>query len=205
MRGQRRPGPQPQLPQPMADREGKARIAQVMEQLAAHLGHHVARRSMAAAGLKTQGRLAQPLIGRSEQVVVVEAVADGKAAGLLLRQRQVADGKAALLRAEWPARRPAATGAPSRCCSPGGTGPARAAADRAAAGRWLQPGRSPPWQVRSLGIRSWRVRSWRGAAQRRRSAGARRTLHDAGLDGKGYRKRPELLGAAPPAASAARR
>ena len=136
---QQRPGPQPQLPQPVADREGKARIAQVMEQLAAHLGHHVARRSMAAAGLKTQGRLAQPLIGRSEQVVVVEAVADGKAAGLLLRQRQVADGKAALLRAEWPARRPAATGAPSRRCSPGGTGPARAAADRAAAGRWLQP------------------------------------------------------------------
>ena len=71
MQGHRRPGPQPQLPQPMADREGKARIAQVMEQLAAHLGHHVARRAMAAAGLKTQGRLPQPLIGRSEQVVVV--------------------------------------------------------------------------------------------------------------------------------------
>jgi hypothetical protein len=57
------------------------------------------RRAVAERGVKTQGCFAQALIGGAEQIVVGNAMAVGKTAGLLLGQVQVGDGELALFRA----------------------------------------------------------------------------------------------------------
>jgi hypothetical protein len=93
----------PELPQAVADAQRKSGVAQVVQQRTADGGDHVARWPVATAGIKAPGRLAEALIGRSEQVVVLEAMADRKAAGLLLRQAQVLAGKGALRSVERPA------------------------------------------------------------------------------------------------------
>ncbi len=75
-----------------------------MQQLAFDLGDHVAGRAVAERGVKTQGCFAQALLGGAEQIVVGDAVAVGKAAGLLFRQVQVGDGELALFRAQLAGR-----------------------------------------------------------------------------------------------------
>jgi hypothetical protein len=54
---------------------------------------------VAERGVKTQGCFAQALVGGAEQVVVGDAVAVGKTAGLLLGQVQVGLRELALFRA----------------------------------------------------------------------------------------------------------
>ena len=52
---------------------------------------------MSAAGVETHRRLAQALVGGTEQVVELQAMADREAPRLLLGQLDVGDGEAALL------------------------------------------------------------------------------------------------------------
>ena len=92
----------PELPQAVADAQRKAGVAQVVQQRTTHGGHHVARWAVATAGIKPPGGLAEALVGRAEQVVVLEAMADRKAPGLLLGQAQVLAGKGPLRSAERP-------------------------------------------------------------------------------------------------------
>ena len=80
----------------MADAHGKARIADVMQQLPFHLGDEVAGGAMTAAGVKADRPLAQALIRRAEQVIGLHLPAAGKVMRLLPRQPQVLAGKGAL-------------------------------------------------------------------------------------------------------------
>ena len=90
----------PQFPQPMADPQGKARIAQQMvKQFPFHRGDDVAGGAMVAGGFKPLRRLAQTLIGRTEQVFIGQAMAEGEASGLLMGQAQMGPRKGPLLMA----------------------------------------------------------------------------------------------------------
>ena len=89
----------------MANTQSKPRITQVMKQFPFHLGHHVAGGPVAEGGIKAESRLAEPLVGGAEHVVVGEAMAEGKAPGLLMGQAEMAHGKGLLLCREAPWRR----------------------------------------------------------------------------------------------------
>jgi hypothetical protein len=57
---------------------------------------------MAEGGIKAEGGLAEPLVGGAEHIVVGEAMANGKAPGLLMGQAEMGDGKGLLLRSQPP-------------------------------------------------------------------------------------------------------
>jgi hypothetical protein len=57
---------------------------------------------MAEGGIKAKGSFAEPLVGGAEHIVVGEAMAEGKAAGLLMGQAEMGDGKGLLLRRQPP-------------------------------------------------------------------------------------------------------
>ena len=67
--------------------QGKAGVAQMVQQFPLHLRDDVTRRTMAAGRFVTDGGLAQPLIGRTEQLLVGDAMAQGEAPGLLMGYR----------------------------------------------------------------------------------------------------------------------
>jgi hypothetical protein len=52
---------------------------------------------MAKGGIKAKSSLAEPLVGGAEHIVVGETMAEGKAAGLLMSQAEMAHGKGLLL------------------------------------------------------------------------------------------------------------
>ena len=60
---------------------------------------------MAEGGIKAESRLAEPLVGGAKHIVVDEAMAEGKAPGLLMGQAEMGDGKGLLLRRQPPWRR----------------------------------------------------------------------------------------------------
>ena len=60
---------------------------------------------MAEGGIKAKGSLAEPLVGGAEHIVVGEAMAESKAAGLLMGQAEMAHGKGPLLGRQPPWRR----------------------------------------------------------------------------------------------------
>ncbi len=86
----------------MANAQRKPRIAQVMKELPFHLGHHVAGGTVAEGGIKAEGGFAEPLVGGAKHTVVGEAMAEGKAAGLLMGQAEMGEGKGLLLRRQPP-------------------------------------------------------------------------------------------------------
>jgi hypothetical protein len=57
---------------------------------------------MAEGGIKAQGGLAEALVSGAKHVVIDEAMAQGKAAGLLPCQAEMAHGKGLLLRRQPP-------------------------------------------------------------------------------------------------------
>ena len=81
------PGLDPKFPVAMANAQSKTRIAQVMKELPFHLGHHIAGGPMAEGGIKAESSLAEPLVGGAKHIVVDEAMANGKAPGLLMKAK----------------------------------------------------------------------------------------------------------------------
>jgi hypothetical protein len=57
---------------------------------------------VAEGGIKAKGGLAEAFVGGAEHIVVGEAMAEGKAAGLLMGQPEMGDGKGLLLRRQPP-------------------------------------------------------------------------------------------------------
>ena len=60
---------------------------------------------MAEGGIKAKGSLAEPLVGGAKHIVVDEAMANGKAPGLLMGEAEMAHGKGLLLWRQLPWRR----------------------------------------------------------------------------------------------------
>ena len=79
----------------MADAGQITAVAQVMEKLPLHLGHHIARGLPAPLGIKAHGGLTQALIGGADQVVEGHGGASGEGMGLVAGQVEMGYGEVA--------------------------------------------------------------------------------------------------------------
>ena len=80
----------------MTDPQGKAGIAQIMQQFPLHLGDQVARGTVAQGGVEINRALAESHVGRTKEVLEGNRPAESKTLSLLMGQAQVLTSKGAL-------------------------------------------------------------------------------------------------------------